>query len=327
MILLFNTYVTDTPLNHIHGGGSVWDNIRNTDTSYKRKSKIDIFKYTIESYRHIDFEHQFFFYELEDTSRYEEINSYIKSIFPNAFIHNRRACYQIQYSQLIEFIKKYSLKDEWIFYSPNNDHPFTSTKPVNFKIFFDFLKKYEKENIGIFYSHHEEFVHLPYKGNWFSDMYNNASEPREIVEEDDNAVLMRSALGENTGIQIVNFNLFEYWFLKNNLEGIKLIRPEDTRHLFYVHDQLSLIPKFEVCSHYDGQPTINPSEKPPLFIPEHFFDNKIKIKLNDDVYHDGYVNINKNKKYYSFENKEEGTDLKLDIENLPLFWKDKIEIV
>jgi hypothetical protein len=325
MILLFNTLVTDRSLNHIHGPGSIWDQIRDTNTSYKRQSKIDIFKYTIDSYRHLKFDKQFFFYELEDTNRYEEVNFYIKSVFPDAYIKNRRATHQEQYKQLFEFIQTQNLKDQWIFYSPNNDHPFTSRKVINIDSLLTYANKYSSGNVGIFYSHHEEFVHLPYKGNWFSDMYNNESEPRFIVEDTDEAVMMRSQLGENTGIQIINFNLFEHWFLKHNLGNHRIIRPEDLRYLFYTKDQLSLIPKFEICSHFDGQPSISPTIKPPLFIPQNYFNGEILIKLNEENYQDGFVNVNSSKQLFSFENKENGTDLKED--KYPLFWTDKISYV
>jgi len=64
---------------------------------------------------------------------------------------------------------------------------------------------------------------------------------------------------------------------------------------------------------------------PPLFIPKGFFNNKIKIRYGYDNYKEGWVNINPTKEKYSFRDNLNGTDLKIGLENIPLFWKKRIK--
>lgn len=325
MILLFNTYVTEQSLNFIHGEGSPWKEIRKLNTSFRQQSKIDIFKYTIESYKFLPFTKQYFFYELDDKTRYEEVDDFIKKVFPEAFIHHKRADYQSLYRELWGFL---NINNEWIFYSPNNDHPFNSyqTPDINYLISKgnEYVESY-KGLVGIFYSHQDEFIHLPYKGNWFSNLYNNHIEPRELLEEDEQCAVMLSYKGDNTGIQIVHPNLFKYWFIENDLKNYRIIRQEDTRGFFLTNNQISIMPKYEICAHFDGQPSLTPSIQPPLFIPKGFFQNDIRIRYNKADYDPEYTNVSSRKKFYSFEDSRFGTDMISSIETLPLVWKDKIK--
>ena len=67
-----------------------------------------------------------------------------------------------------------------------------------------------------------------------------------------------------------------------------------------------------------------PDTHPPLFIPENFFDKRVKICYNNKSYKHGYVNMNPNAEKYSFEDNKEGTDLKKSLNEIPFFWKDFI---
>tara|TARA_R100000008_G_C3450463_1_gene99083 strand:+ start:64 stop:345 length:282 start_codon:yes stop_codon:yes gene_type:complete len=87
------------------------------------------------------------------------------------------------------------------------------------------------------------------------------------------------------------------------------------------------MPKREICAHYDGQPSLRPETHPPLFVPEGFFDNNVKVRYGFDDYVSGYVNVNPDAKKYSFEDNNTGTDIKKQIEELPLFWQDRISEV
>lgn len=324
MILLFNTFVTNDSLNHIHGEGSVWKEIRKAETSFRHQDKIDIFKYTIESYKFFNFTKKYFFYELADWTRYNEVDTFIKKIFPDAFIHHGRVLYQQQYKELWNFL---NVGQEWIFYSPNNDHPFISHEIPKIEYLISQGENFVKDylgRVGIFYSHWDEFIHLPFKNNWFSNAFNNEVEPRELLLDDEHCAVMLSYKGDNTGVQIVHPNLFKFWFLENNLSDYPIIRPEDVRQLFFTKNQISIMPKNEICAHFDGQPSLSPSIQPPLFIPKGFFENDIKIKYNKADYDVNYTNVSSRKKFYSFEDLKFGTDMISSIDTLPILWKDKI---
>ena len=62
---------------------------------------------------------------------------------------------------------------------------------------------------------------------------------------------------------------------------------------------------------------------PSLDIPRGFFESKIKIRYGYNDYKEGWVNINpKNPNYYASD--KTGTDYKITLEDIPLFWKDRI---
>ena len=92
-----------------------------------------------------------------------------------------------------------------------------------------------------------------------------------------------------------------------------------------------IVPKEECCRHYDAymhtsfvvKDFISASRVPPLFIPDGFFEGKIKIRYGFDHYDQSYVNINPSKEKYIFDSPE-GTDLAVPLEKIPAFWKKRI---
>ena len=79
--------------------------------------------------------------------------------------------------------------------------------------------------------------------------------------------------------------------------------------------------------HYDGYAHAHPpcrnDKCPVLRIPPGFFKNDVKIRYGYEENKENWVNINPLKKDYTTCNPN-GTDYKVDIKNIPLFWKDKI---
>ena len=68
---------------------------------------------------------------------------------------------------------------------------------------------------------------------------------------------------------------------------------------------------------------INNNICPSLSIPNGFFESKIKIRYGYNDYKEGWVNINpKSNNHYAFN--KNGVDYKITLEDLPLFWKDRI---
>ena len=67
-----------------------------------------------------------------------------------------------------------------------------------------------------------------------------------------------------------------------------------------------------------------------MFIPNGFFENKIKIKYGYDEYFAGYTNINPSADSYIFEDFLQNdskvyTDLKIELDCIPFFWKQHID--
>lgn len=326
MILVFNTYITDEPLNSIHGNGSEWQKIRESNTTFRRRSKLDIFKYTLDSYQYIPFDESYFWVECEDPSLHDEINEYILSRFPRAFISNKRCLTHKEYQGMLSTINN----DNWIFFSPNNDHVYWRSDKIISDL--DYLLEYadtiaEEHNgmVGIFYSHLEEFRNLPFPQTWFGQRWNNSSQPRKLIYQNGRLVCFSSSLGENTSVQILHKNLFKRFF-SYDFGNIPIRRIEDLRPLFTVRDQISIVPRFDFCSHFDGQPSLNPFVLPPLFIPDGYFDNKMSFLEDAPIYEIGCVNLSTRFKLPPYLDPYCGADFIGDYWSLPIFIRAKHEM-
>jgi hypothetical protein len=114
------------------------------------------------------------------------------------------------------------------------------------------------------------------------------------------------------------------------IEGV-VRRSEEVANFVKINNQIVISPKKEIFAHFDGYSHTKkygyfiPSDLvPPLFIPEGFFKKKIKIAFGYDEYREDWVNINPLKKKYSFRDKINGTDLMINLNEIPLFWKKRI---
>lgn len=329
MILYFDSYITDKPL---ISSSKLKPTIRKGCKVYKKPKKIDIAKYSLLSYAIYPWSHVLIRYELEDANKVIEFDKFILSIFPKAIIFHERSDSQSDYRHSLEILER--IKDPWIFYSPNNDHPLISYDKQIVKYINLLLEKAEKfrnkyKYTSIIYSHFSEFINVSKKGS--SQYYVWGRETR-VIEEDEFAISYVEPRGNFDSIQIVHKDILKQWFLSKDLGDRRIIRAEDVRNLVDIQNQLLISPKRELCAHFDGYEhllgwpnEIIADKVPPLFIPKGFFNNAIKIAYGYDKYREGWININPTLKKYSFRDKIYGTDLKIDIEELPLFWKKHIK--
>jgi hypothetical protein len=151
-------------------------------------------------------------------------------------------------------------------------------------------------------------------------------------------------------INVISKNLYENWFLKGNWDDALQAYPPGTfksghielpkvdgagiTDLNFIRNQLLhipipeqkiIIPYREIARHFDGyfHQGITNNQTPSLDIPEGFFSNDIKIRYGYDDRKEGWVNVNpKNEFYYAFD--KTGVDYKFTINEIPLFWKDRI---
>lgn len=99
----------------------------------------------------------------------------------------------------------------------------------------------------------------------------------------------------------------------------------------YQVPSIVIVPKEECCRHYDAymhtsfvvNDFITSSRVPPLFIPNGFFEGRMKIRYGFDDYDQSYVNINPIKSKYFFESPD-GTDLAISLDRVPVFWQNRI---
>jgi hypothetical protein len=325
MILFFDTYIVASFVNHSGGLNNVdiervklLNNIRISNTIYNYCPKIDIVKYTLSSYKLINWSKVFIRFECEDDNDTNIFFKFCKDLFPNAFIENKRSTTESDFHKALYNI---STENPWVFFSPNNDHPFLN-KPENFENLFQVAEKYEKLNISdivsIQYSHFTESQTTisPLKHEWGAN-----KNFCKIIEKNDSCFVVRNQFLLADSIKIFRLHALLSFF-KLNETNKRVIRIEDTNvYRNKKITEITIIPREELCRHYDGYTHII-TTPPPLFIPNGFFENKIKIKYGYDKYYDGYVNINPNQNKYIFEGGF--SDLICTIKQIPFFWKNRI---
>ena len=145
MHLYIDTFITDEPLRltakNLENINQL-NNLRKMSAPYQWRPKIDIFKFTLLSYSLQKWKSVCINYECEKAGDADTVNAYIKAIFPNAEIKNKRS---ISANNFVDNLKKYSPND-WIFFATNNDHPIMSNEIINF----DLLKE-EAENTQLLF--------------------------------------------------------------------------------------------------------------------------------------------------------------------------------
>lgn len=330
MILYFDSYITDIPLTKRNVVAN--DPVRNSCHNYLMPRKVDVAKYVLASYASYDWSHVLIRYELDDPAEYLSFDEYILQLFPKAQIMHERSDSQNDFKQSLKIINDFG--DDWIFYAGNNDHPLVTSDISIIDELVSRAKKYEDkyDYLSVVYSHLSEFINLPKKGSVFN--LHHGSDV-EVLEEDDLATVILRKNGDNSAIQIVNKRLLNYWFNSSRNFGLtRIIRSEDVRGFLITHNQVMVIPKREVCAHFDGcshlcktSSEIEAYQVAPLIIPPAFFESNIKISFGYNLYREGWLNINPLSKKYIFEDGINGTDLKISIEDIPIFWKDRISII
>lgn len=334
MILYFDTYITDEPLFVKPDLAAFEDKIFNSRSAYKKPAKLDIVKYTLSSYATVNWSDVLIKYELADPALNDSFDKFILDLFPDATIIHNRSANQVEYKESVKMLD--GLKDDWIFYSPNNDHPIMIN---NIDIFDKLLikakqatKNHNNNFVSIYYSHFSEIINSVHKGKIYYERHYPGS---RIIDEDDCSFTILRPTGDLAAIQIVHKDLLHHWFCSQDLGDARIIRSEDLGRYIVSPPQTVIVPKKEICRHFEGyshtffQPRrglayILPEQVPPVLIPDGFFEKKIRIAYGYDEYREGWVNINPLKEQYSFRDNKNGTDLMCTLDDIPLFWKDRI---
>lgn len=327
MILYFDNYITDEPL--FSGLYSNLNDLRNSCSAYKMPDKLSIAMYTLASYAVLDWSDVIIKYDLQDKSKTEKFESFVRSIFPKAKIIQGRSDTQEKFKESLKMIRE--ANDEWIFYAGNVDHPFVASETKTLAACLSQAKKLRGQfkMVSIHYSHFGELQSMA-RPNTYTHNKN-----AKVVEEDENCISVLFDEGKSPvffeSAQVVHRDMMEHWFASKPLAGKRVIRAESVSDAVDCPQHALVIPKNEVCAHFDGYSHIksfvpaHPDDiMPPLFIPGGFFEGKMRLAFGYPDYREGWVNINPAKERYSFRDKANGTDIKLIPECLPLFWKGRI---
>lgn len=327
MILYFDNYITDTGLTP---GAPVWaEEIRKGPAPvYHMPSKFDITMYTLASYAVLDWSAVVIKYDIEDKARAAYFESEVMKLFPKAMIIRGRSDSQAKFQESVKLMRK--LGDEWVFYAGNNDHPFVGKDKEVLDHCLQKAAELKKTHkfVSIKLSQMLEGLGAPDPSSLMHD------KRWKLLGEDEKCLWARVNGGFFDAIQIVHIDLLEHWFCSKEIPSnmrMRFFRSDTVENFVRIPDHMIVVPKNEICSHFDGYSHLEshgfqkPDEmSPPLLIPPGFFEGKIRIAYGYDNYREGWLNLNPSKKLYCFQGKD-GTDLKLSLGDLPLFWKSRIE--
>lgn len=311
MILFVNVFITDKAI-------LMYDRGR-----YGRKTnRADIFKYTLASYAAIPWSKVFIYYQLDDNyaQRYQEINSWIADLFPEAVVNNYRNDRQPMWQDALSEVFAED-GEELVWFTCNDDHVFTDSS-------LDFLQSTEQhlleltkryERVGCPFTHWSDFIGA-----------------REWHEKDESSPYQTQMLEQNElgfvvewrnfgSVQIVNQELLRYWFFENDYGDAWIPRTDGPGRCVISPKFAGFVPGREIGRHFDGYSHVGIDLRacPPLEIPPGFFQKDIRIDYLADAPLDNRVLVNPLLPDYRAVSPC-GADLRMVIEELPLFWQSRI---
>jgi len=330
MILYIDTFISEIALSPNKKLEAFLEVVRKNSYVYRKQSKIDIFKYSAASYVSIQWSKVILRIDGDIKEDIVNLKEFLEECFPGADLVFERNDTGNKYAATLDSIRK---DNPWVFFSPNNDHPFIYKDAKIFNNLIDAAEKAEEQNnipVTILYSHYTESINSISPSKY---LYGYTGDFCEIIDEDEFSYTVRYDHLSLLSLQIYRAeNLYQ--MMKSAGDNL-VIRTENLgEYTNYETKSLVIVPKVECCRHYDGyahtssviRDYISFSKVPPLFIPDNFFKGRIKIRYGFDEYSKNYVNINPGKSSYAFESND-GTDLAISIDNLPVFWKDRIESI
>jgi hypothetical protein len=324
MVLLFNVYITPSKgnLSIIYDRGNL-----------KSSSKLDITKYTLSSLA-VAYSWSKAIINVElDSNHYSEddnktIHNFIAKEFKDIeFIYSSKRCkLQREWQALYN-----DINSDLIFYLGNHDHIFIDSDNSYLKDLVKIAKN--NENSTIITSHFPENIRWAKSG--YIELHESTPRKLNSGYKINNNYLSYKGICIDS-LNIITKSLYYNWFFTGNWgDEIKLPRTDGIgdvdlikirNHLgIALPQQNIIIPYKEQLRHFDGymHQRIGNNICPSLAIPDGFFEGKIKIRYGYDNYKDGWVNINpKTSNYYA--SSKHGTDDKITLEDLPLFWRSKI---
>lgn len=301
--------------------GQIYLALRSQDTAYRHAAKLDIVKYTLLSYLDVPWDEVYLRVECEDEDDRADFFAFARKHFPFAHVVNERSATAREYHAALLPLRRHG--NPWVFYCPNNDHPMVGD-PHAFGPLLTLAEEveaaYPGHVVGVQYSHFTEsqMAMEPDRRNWLYSVAVHGS-----VGETEHANVVRQDRFVCDSIIIYRLDALIEMFATATHAG-RCIRLEETGHLYTTRfRQVLVVPKRELCRHYDGYMHVG-LPTAPLFIPDGFFDAAIRIRYGFADRKPGYVNVNPYETY-SFDGG--AADVRSLLSELPVFWRDRIASV
>lgn len=316
MILFINTFITNKRFSQEYSSVPT-SKVKPNDFRYS-PDRNDVFKFMLSSLSVIDWEYVVIYYELDDEyiDQYTDIDKYIYSLFSCEIeIYHYRNNNQSMWQESVHRLDHYS-DNQLIWFTCDDDHVFIDSDINYIELLINAQKQILNNNpyVTCYLSHWPEMMAI---------RVNKGKFDREIIEDNEKYYVMEWKNAD--GISIINKGLFKYWWFENDY-GDRIFRRTDDPEGDVVSPNIkTIVPYKEQVRHFDGYSHvgINPNECSPLFIPNGFFQSKIKISACKKPLTSDYVYINPNNKLTKAYSSD-GTDLRCLISEIPLFWKNNI---
>lgn len=259
-----------------------------------RYDRLEVFKYTLYSYRNIPFDELYFFILLDNeySSEINNLNTFIYSNFNNinkSKIHiiNDRYYQQIQWIPFMQKIKEQYGPNELIWFAQNDDHVFVDFNMEILNEGIELLKLEKNNRKSIYYSHWPEIIKM-------SGKY----ETPTLIG---NYVKFNNSLLDS--IQIFNVEFLCYIFIEykwktnyTRIDGIlNELTPVPSQE--NILNQTIYVPLREIARKFNGYDHVrmNRTDCPPLNLPTNtFIYSKEKIINKMLIQHESAWTINNN---------------------------------
>ena len=303
---------------------------RSSSHTFRFQNKLDVCKYVIASYAELDWDLVVIRFECENPADNSHFHKFCRKIFPSAEIENSRSDTAQKYLHALSKLKRFG--NPWIFFSPNNDHPYIGKEKSlshYIKLAQEFEKKYPNHVITILYSHFTEAMCRISPSQHLWGRYGKAF--TKIKYEDQDSYVMEINKFLCDSIHILRLDILLEIFSTTKNTG-RLIKLEDTEFYFSQKiKHLSVWPKKELCRHYDGSLGSEGvyerfNHVPLLFIPDGFFERNIKIRYGFPDYKEGFINIDptaSSSRYLTGT----GPDINCLLDDIPGCWLSRISSI
>lgn len=307
MILLINVFVTDQRLSpHFK-----WE--RGT---LPLNSRFDIFKYSLASFAEINRWSKVIINARLDENyvrRWDELKNFIHEIFKDKFseeiiVNTNRCEKQREWQQLwTEHIEPNN--DQLVWFCCNDDHVFLDYDLTALDEILYCMKCNSSPYKSCYFSHWPELLRIAERQN-------------AVMTENHLEFMWQS----NDSVQILSKESFKYLWFSRDYGDALVPRPDFHTQVEAAPNTFFYLPLREMCRHYDGYNHVGIPQYlcPALYIPNGFFEKAMQLRYGYPHGHKwGYTEIDPCRLDYVGIN-DNGTDYKWMLEDLPLFWKNRI---